>query len=82
MTLAEAYVGYMLATTVFSIATAQAAKSRALLSGSTHYQVCLILAWYDFWIGSYYDRKLHRVYMFPVPMLGICVDFDPPPTGE
>jgi len=75
------YLIYLGATTVFAVVVAQMATHRALLSGSTHYEVCVVVAWYDFWVGAYYDRKLHRVFMFPIPMVGICVDFDASPLS-
>ncbi len=78
MTVAVAYLIYMLASTTFALVAARSAIKRATLSGSAHYQVCFIVAWYDFWIGCFYDRKLHRVYVFPIPMVGICVDYDAP----
>jgi hypothetical protein len=31
----------------------------------------LFLAWYDFWIGAYYDRKKKILYINPIP----CVVF-------
>ncbi|RKD61692.1 hypothetical protein BJ928_107294 [Rhizobium sp. WW_1] len=33
-----------------------------------------IFAWYDLWIGVFYDRLKRRVYVFPVPMFGFYVD--------
>ena len=78
MMLLWGYLTDLAATPIFSIVVAQIAVHRAVLSGSTHYQVCIVVAWYDFWIGAYYDRKLHRVFMFPIPCVGICVDFDAP----
>lgn len=33
-----------------------------------------IFAWYDFWIGVFYDRPKRRIYIFPVPMFGFRVD--------
>ncbi len=34
-----------------------------------------ILKWYDFWIGAYYDRKGRVLYVLPVPMLGLKIEF-------
>ena len=34
-----------------------------------------IFAWYDFWVGFYWDRTKKRLYFLPVPMLGIVFDF-------
>lgn len=33
-----------------------------------------IFAWYDFWIGVFYDRK-GKLYIFPIPCVGIVLDF-------
>lgn len=35
----------------------------------------LVFAWYDFWVGLYYDRKNRRLYFFPIPMIGIMYQF-------
>ena len=34
-----------------------------------------IFAWFDFWVGVFVDRPRRRVYLFPVPMFGIRVDY-------
>lgn len=34
-----------------------------------------IVAWYDFWVGAYWDPKGRRLYLLPVPMLGIVIEF-------
>jgi len=34
-------------------------------------RVRLIFAWYDFWIGFYLDRKGKKLFVFPIPMVGV-----------
>ena len=29
----------------------------------------VFFAWYDFWIGAYYDRKQRRLYVCTLPMI-------------
>lgn len=33
------------------------------------WEVRLFFAWYDFWIGAYYDRKSQSVYICLLPMI-------------
>lgn len=37
----------------------------------------LIFAWYDCWIGMFWDRAQRRLYILPLPMIGIVVQFKP-----
>lgn len=39
-------------------------------------RVSPIFAWYDFWVGAYWDRAQHILYIFPVPMLGFKISFN------
>ena len=35
----------------------------------------LIFAWYDMWIGAYWDRTNRRLYLLPLPCLGVVLEF-------
>lgn len=36
-----------------------------------------VAAWYDGWIGYYWDRAKRRLYLLPLPCLGIYIQFPP-----
>lgn len=38
-------------------------------------RVRIIFAWYDFWVGFFWDKEKRRLYVFPVPCLGILIQF-------
>ena len=39
-------------------------------------KVRIFFAWYDFWIGMYWDRKNRVLYICPIPMVVVEVRFD------
>lgn len=37
-------------------------------------KINLVTAWYDVWVGAYYDKRRHRLYVLPVPCIGVVID--------
>lgn len=35
------------------------------------WQLKLIVAWYDLWVGVFIDREKRKVYFFPIPCVGL-----------
>jgi len=33
-----------------------------------------IFAWYDIWVGIFIDRPKRRLYLFPIPCVGIVIE--------
>jgi len=38
------------------------------------FKIRMVFAWYDFWIGFFYDRRERKLYFFPVPCIGISFE--------
>ncbi len=38
-------------------------------------RIRLIFAWYDLWVGIYWDRHGRRLYVLPLPCLGFFLEF-------
>lgn len=34
-----------------------------------------LLAWYDIWVGAYWDGENRKLYLLPIPCVGIVVQF-------
>jgi hypothetical protein len=41
-------------------------------------KIKLLFAWYDLWIGFYWDRVSKKLYFLPIPCFGIILDFSKP----
>ena len=38
-------------------------------------EINLVLAWFDFWVGFFWDRKKRDLYILPIPTIGIRIHF-------
>jgi hypothetical protein len=43
--------------------------------GEAFMKARLFFAWYDLWVGAYWDRKLRRLYVLPIPCVGVVIEF-------
>lgn len=41
-------------------------------------KLSVFFRWYDFWVGFYWDRTARALYVCPVPMLGVRIQFGRP----
>lgn len=32
-----------------------------------------LIAWYDLWVGLFWDSKKRRLYVFPIPCIGFFI---------
>lgn len=48
-------------------------KSRLFARGVGTVRIKLIFAWFDFWVGLFFDKGKRCLYVFPVPMFGIKI---------
>lgn len=56
-------------------------NARGLLQWSyrkpCRFRIRPVFAWFDLWVGAYWDRRQRRLYILPLPCCGIVVEFRP-----
>jgi hypothetical protein len=55
--------------------SADAGPMPAELARQRRVSIKPIFAWYDLWVGAFWDSTKRRLYLFPVPMLGVVIQF-------
>lgn len=40
-------------------------------------RISVIVAWYDLWVGAYWDAPRKRLYVLPIPCVGLVFDLSP-----
>lgn len=38
-----------------------------------NFKIEFIFAWYDFWVGLFYDKNKKILYFFPIPTCGLKI---------
>ncbi len=38
-------------------------------------KVEFLFAWYDLWVGAFWDRAKRKLYILPVPCCGVAITF-------
>jgi len=41
-------------------------------------RISLLCAWYDVWVGVYWDAKRRKLYVLPIPCIGFVLTFASP----
>ena len=49
------------------------ASLKVVINMSIPFKIKIFFAWYDFWVGVFYDRKKQTLYVCPVPTLVISI---------
>jgi hypothetical protein len=46
-----------------------------LIYHKKRFKITTIVAWYDMWIGAFFDIKKKALYILPIPCLGVVIRF-------
>jgi hypothetical protein len=40
-----------------------------------------LFAWYDLWVGIFWDSRKRKLYILPLPCVGVVIEFPKPPNS-
>jgi hypothetical protein len=50
-------------------------RGRELRMTTGGWRINFVLAWYDLWIGADWDRKARKLYILPLPCVGVVIEW-------
>lgn len=39
-------------------------------------KITFLFAWYDLWVGIFYDKDKRKLYVLPIPCVGVIIHFN------
>jgi hypothetical protein len=67
--------GIQMARSSIGVFTAPHASAKNFIQRVPAMTVKPLFAWYDFWVGVFWDRESRKLYVLPLPCIGVVIQF-------